>query len=184
MLGLWQVGIFMKAERNWLKRPWLTPALTTPTDNSVLPPQPISQLCLWLWNDQKCVGHSWRQGALSRFHLSTVIPPLSISSPSLPSFLPPFIVINRTILLSSVMCLNVRGGNEGILSLSSAGFDSACRSNTHFHHPLTMQGPLLWILCVSKCSGVLDKATFVRAAQIYCCHLTQQDSKSTTVTIS
>lgn len=95
-------------------------------------------------------------------YLTSTSPPSFLLFPfHLPPFLLSYIVINQTILLSSVMCLYVQRGNERILSPSSAGFDSACRSNTHFHHPLTMPG---LCCCVCMCSSVVDKERFVRAA--------------------
>lgn len=76
-----------------------------------------------------------------------------------PPILLSYIVINKTTSLSSVMCLNVQGGNKEILSLSSAGFDSAFHSNTHFRHTLCFVRE-----CV--CISVIDKERFVRAAEL------------------
>ncbi len=126
-----------------------------------------------------------KQSTLSHLHLSTIIPPLSISSP-LPTFLLSYIVINQTILLSSVMCLYVQGGNERILSPSSAGFDGACRSYTHFHHPLTMLGLCFVCVCVCVCAHVvmLQIKRGLSGQLRLCCHLTLQHNESTTVILS
>lgn len=109
---IWQVVIFMKDDRSWLNQPWLTPAFTIDwlIQSSYFNP---FYNCLWLWNDQISVGHSWKRAP----YLASTSPPSFLL---FPFHLLSYVVINQIIFLFSVMCLNVQGGNERILSPSSA----------------------------------------------------------------